>query len=186
MSWTFEEVNERRAEAQAVLDRVKTLRRPLAVHYERIDECTWVERRNNPKPLKTNTMTTSITREEAEQAIALYRTAKTAKQHSESQMAEAERIIEAYGNSHLDQFVEGRLALDSGTLALRAGAAKPLQNGLPMNTSARNELAARLPAAYVRLACDFGKLFGCADKNVRRLLTTQGIEIVREDRIVVL
>ena len=49
-----------------------------------------------------------------------------------------------------------------------------------------NELAARLPAAYVRLACDFGKLFGCADKTVRRLLTTQGIEIVREDRIVVL
>ncbi len=187
MSWLFDDVYEHRAEAQALLARVKQTRRNLKVRYERIDETTWIERNLTPNLLKTTPMNPlSVTRQEAEQAIALYRTAKAAKQESEAQMAEAERIIDAFGRTHLGDFSDGRLELDSGTLALKAGAAKPLKNGRPLPTALRTELAAQLPAAYVRRSCDFAELYSCADKMVRQLLAVNGIEIVREDRFVVL
>lgn len=187
MSWLFEEVYEHRAEALRVLERVKRARRGMALRYERVDEATWIERNLNPKTFNQNKMSENIvTRQEAEQAIAIYRTAKNAKQESEMQMAEAERIIESFGRAHLAEFAEGRLELDSGTLAVKAGAAKPLKNGRPLPTAARIELAAQLPAAYVRRSCDFAGLYGCPDKMVRRLLATLGVEIVREDKFVVL
>lgn len=187
MSWLFEDVYEHRAEAQAVLDRVKKARCKMKVRYERIDESTWIERSRNPESVKTNEMNRNIvSRQEVEQAIAVYRTAKSLKQKFEAQMAEAERTIESFGRMHIDEFSDGRLELDSGTLAVKAGTAKPLREGRPLTTAARTELAALLPESYVRLSCDFVGLYGCSDKMVRRLLAARGIEIVREDRFVVL
>lgn len=187
MSWLFEDAYEHRAEALEVLDRVKKARHGLKVRYDRIDDATWVERNLNPKSFKNDKMSENIvTQQEAEQAIAIYRTAKNAKQEAEGQMAEAERLIESFGLAHLEEFTEGRLELDSGTLAVKAGTAKPIKNGRPLSTTDRGELAAKLPAAYVRRSCDFSALYGCPDKMVRRLLETLGIEIVRQDKFVVL
>ncbi len=187
MSWLFEDTYECRDQAQAVLDRVKKARKNRKVRFERVDDCTWIERCVTPEPFKKKEiMETTVTRQEAEQAIAIYRTAKSAKAEYEAQMAEAERIIESFGRGHLAEFVDGRLELDSGTLAVKAGAAKPVRGGRPLNTAARIELASQLPAAYVRASCDFAELYGCRDKMVRQLLAARGIEIVREDRVVVL
>lgn len=187
MSWLFEDVYEHRDEACAVLSRVKEARRALKVRYERIDDCTWIERNLNPERFKRKeTMEITVTRQEAEQAIAVYRTAKSARAESEAQMAEAERIIEIFGRAHLGEFVDGRLELDSGTLAVKAGVAKPIRAGRPLTTAARAELASLLPPAYVRRSCDFSGLYGCPDKMVRRLLAAQGIEIVRDDKFIVL
>lgn len=187
MSWLFDDVYEYRDQAQAVLDRVKKARSKMKVRYERIDDATWIERDRNLKPIKKKeTMETAVTRQEAEQAIAIYRTARSAKLESEAQMAEAVRLIESFGRAHLDEFTDGRLEMDSGTLAVKAGAAKPLKAGRPLATAARTELASQLPAAYVRPSCDFSELYGCRDKMVRQLLAAQGIEIVREDKFIVL
>lgn len=186
MSWLFDDAYEYRAEARRVLEQVKRSRRSLAVRYERLNETTWIERPLNPKPHTPYHMNPHITYNDVEQAIALYRTAKAAKQQCEAQMAEADRIITAFGQSHLEEFTDGRLELDSGTLALRAGAAKPLKEGHPLSAAARSELAAVLPSAYVRPSCDFTSLYGCRDKVVRQLLAARGIEIVREDKFVVL
>lgn len=187
MSRLFEEHCEQRNKALVVLDRVKKARQGLKVYYERIDDSTWIERCLNPESSKNNKMSeTVVTRMEAEQAIAIYRTAKNEKLNAEAQMMQAERIIEAFGRSHLAEFAEGRLELDSGTLAVKAGTAKPLKNGRPLSTAARSELASLLPEPYVRRSCDFAGLFGCPDKMVRQLLAAHGIEIVREDRFVVL
>lgn len=187
MSWLFDDVYEHRDQAQAVLDRVKKARSKMKFRYERVDESTWIERDRNPKPSKhAKMMETHVTRQEAEQAIAIYRTAKSAKQESEAQMAEAERVIESFGRAHIGEFADGRLELDSGTLAVKAGVAKPIREGRPLTPAARDELAALLPPAYVRPTCDFAELYGCSDKMVRRLLASRGIEIVREDRFIVL
>ncbi|MDE6499587.1 MAG: hypothetical protein K2K83_02635 [Rikenella sp.] len=187
MSWLIDRAYEHRDEAQELLDRVKRDRRGLKVRYERVDDSTWIERTISPNPLKDKQMNIQpVTLQEAEQAIALYRTARNAKQESEAQMAEAERIIEAFGRTHLGDFADGRLELDSGTLAVKAGAAKPIKNGRPLPTAERIELANQLPPAYVRRSCDFAELYGCGDKMVRQLLAAHGVEIVREDRFVVL
>lgn len=187
MSWLFNETYEHRDEAQAVLDRVKKARRRMKVRYERVDDSTWIERCATPKPFKKKEMLeTTVTRQEAEQAIAIYRTAKSVKQEAEAQMAEAERVIESFGRAHIGEFTDGRLELDSGTLAVKAGVAKPLKAGRPLTTECRVELAAHLPAAYVRPSCDFAVLYGCQDKMVRQLLAARGIEIVRDDKFVVL
>lgn len=188
MSRLFDEVYEHRDEARAVLERIKCARRHLPVRYERVDESTWVERQQNPDKLfkKQEIMEPPVTRHDAEQAIAIYRTAKSAKTRYEAQMAEAERIIENFGRTHLSEFVDGRLELDSGTLAVKAGPAKPLKAGRPLTTAARIELASRLPAAYLRSSCDFSELYGCTDKMVRQMLLSRGIEIVRDDKFIVL
>lgn len=187
MSWLFDDTYEHRDEAQAVLGRVKQARSKMEVRYERIDDCTWIERNLTPELFKKKeTMETTVTRQEAEQAIAIYRTAKSAKTEAEAQMDEAERIIESFGRAHLGEFADGRLELDSGTLAVKAGVAKPLKGGRPLTTAARIEFASQLPPAYVRLSCDFSELYGCPDKMVRRLLAAHGIEIVRDDRFIVL
>lgn len=186
MSWLFDDAYEYRAEARRVLEQVKHSRRSLAVRYERLNDTTWIERPLTPKPHTPHTMTPHITHNDVEQAIALYRTAKAAKQQCEAQMAEADRIITAFGKAHLEEFTDGRLELDSGTLVLRAGAAKPLKEGHPLSADARSELAAVLPSTYVRPSCDFTALYGCRDKAVRQLLATRGIEIVREDKFAVL
>ncbi|WP_300727648.1 hypothetical protein [uncultured Rikenella sp.] len=187
MSRKYEDMREHRARAVTVLNRVKESRKGLKIRYERIDEHTWVERSEGTESLKQpHMMQSTVTRQDAEQAIALYRTAKSAKAEYEAVMADAERIINQFGRANLDQFSEGRLELDSGTLALKSGAAKPLKGGRPLTTAARAELAALLPEAYVRLSCDFTELYGCRDKMVRQLLAVRGIEIVRDDKFVVL
>lgn len=187
MSWLFDDACEYREQAQRVLDRVKRTRSGRTVRYERIDDVTWVERDLTPKP-KTieKTMEQTVTRQEAEQAVAIYRTAKSARDEYETQMADAERIVETFGRQHYGEFVDGRLELDSGTLAVRAGVAKPLKAGRPLTTAARAELASELPQAYVRLSCDFAQLYACGDKLVRQLLRARDIEIVREDKFAIL
>ena len=183
----YEDLREHRARAVTVLKRVKEARKGLKIRYERIDEHTWVERSESTESFKRqHIMQTTVTRQEAEQAIAVYRTAKSAKAEYEAVMADAERIINQFGRTHLEEFSDGRLELDSGTLAVKSGAAKPLKGGRPLTTAARAELAALLPEAYVRLSCDFTELYGCRDKMGRQLLVARGIEIVRDDKFVVL
>lgn len=186
MSWLFDDVYEYRAQAQAVLERVKAARRKLKIRIERLDESTWTERNLNPQPFKSPETMQSVTRDAAEQAIALYRTAKSVNLESETQMREAERVIESFGREHLAEFTDGRLILDSGTLAVKAGVPKPLKSGRPLSTAARAELAILLPPAYVRPSCDFVELYGCQDKMVRQLLRSREIEIVRDDKFIIL
>ena len=71
-------------------------------------------------------------------------------------------------------------------IAIKAGAAKPIKEGKALSTAARAELASVLPAAYVKVACDFGVLYDSKDKTVRQILRSRGIEIVREDKFTVI
>ena len=127
-----------------------------------------------------------VSKEQAEAAVQAIKTLKIQAAELAGRIKDAETIVEAYGLEHLGDFTDGRLALDTGIIALKAGTAKPVKEGKPLSTAARAELAAALPAAYVKVACDFGVLFQSQDKAVRQILKARGIEIVREDRFVVL
>lgn len=185
MSWLLEDAYEYRNEAQEVLERVKENRKKLDLQVVQVNQNTWIEKDTRSKPEIPKALQ-PIGKHDVEQAIAIYRSAKAAKQEFEKQMAEAERIVEAFGRKHLSEFVEGRLALDSGTILLRSGAARPVRDGKPLSTAARTELAGLLPPGYVRPSCDFGELFGCRDKTVRQLLRSRNIEIVRDDKFAIL
>ncbi|WP_304708424.1 hypothetical protein [uncultured Rikenella sp.] len=127
-----------------------------------------------------------VTKEQAEAAVQTVRQLKIQASELAGRIKDAEAVVEAYSVEHLGEFADGRLALDAGIIALKAGTAKPVKEGKPLSTAARAELAAALPAAYVKVACDFGVLFQSQDKAVRQILKARGIEIVREDRFVVL
>ena len=123
-----------------------------------------------------------ITTKEVEQAIKAYKEAKAAEAEVKGRIAAAEEVIQAYGVGHIGEFVDGRLAMESGIIALKAGTAKPIKDGKPLSTAARSELASVLPVAYVKTTCDFGVLYGSTDKTVRQLLASRNIQIVREDK----
>ncbi len=48
MSWLFEDTNEYRDEAQAVLDEVKRRRKRIRTRFVRIDPTTWIEQQVSP------------------------------------------------------------------------------------------------------------------------------------------
>lgn len=125
------------------------------------------------------------TRKEAENAIREWKRIKTEMASLHTLLAEQEAVIETYGRDNLDEFIDSKLALDSGTIVLKAGAAKPIKNGKPLSTAARAELAVLLPPAYVKTSPEYANLFGVQDKAVRQLLKNLGIEIVREDKFAV-
>ncbi len=127
-----------------------------------------------------------VTREQAEAAVQTVRTLKIQAAELAGRIKDAEAVVEAYGLEHLGEFADGRLALDAGVVAIKAGTAKPVKEGKPLSTAARAELASVLPPAYVKVACDFGVLFQSQDKAVRQILKARGIEIVREDKFTVL
>lgn len=127
-----------------------------------------------------------VTKEQVEAAVQTVRQLKIQASELAGRIKNAEAIVEAYGLEHLGEFADGRLALDAGIIALKAGTAKPLKEGKPLSTAARAELAAALPPAYVKVACDFGVLFQSQDKAVRQILKARGIEIVREDKFAVI
>lgn len=127
-----------------------------------------------------------VTKEQAEAAVQTVRQLKIQASELAGRIKDAEAVVEAYSVEHLGEFADGRLALDAGIIALKAGTAKPVKEGKALSTAARAELAAALPAAYVKVACDFGVLYDCKDKTVRQLLKVRGIEIVREDKFTVL
>ncbi|WP_297628736.1 hypothetical protein [uncultured Rikenella sp.] len=127
-----------------------------------------------------------VSKEQAEAAVQAIKTLKIQAAELAGRIKDAETIVEAYGLEHLGDFTDGRLALDTGIIALKAGTAKPVKEGKPLSTAARAELAAALPPAYVKMACDFGVLFQSQDKAVRQILKARGIEIVRDDKFTVL
>ena len=127
-----------------------------------------------------------VAKEQAEAAVQAIKTLKCQAAELAGRIKDAETIVEAYGLEHLGDFTDGRLALDTGIIALKAGTAKPVKEGKPLSTAARAELAAALPPAYVKMACDFGVLFQSQDKAVRQILKARGIEIVRDDKFTVL
>ncbi len=127
-----------------------------------------------------------VTKEQAEAAVQTVRQLKIQASELAGRIKDAEAVVEAYGVEHLGEFADGRLAVETGVIAIKAGTAKPVKEGKALSTAARAELAAALPAAYVKVACDFGVLYDCKDKTVRQLLKVRGIEIVREDKFTVL
>lgn len=127
-----------------------------------------------------------ITKEAAEAAITAYLQAKIKEADIKGSIKDAEEIIEAYSRENLESFSDGRMAMDNGIIAIRAGAAKPMKEGKALTTAARSELASALPAAYVKYSCEFSVLYDCTDKTVRQLLKSRGIEIVRDDKFVIL
>lgn len=129
---------------------------------------------------------TKPTKKQVEKAIQEWKCIKVAQGMQASKLAEQEEIIEAYAREHLGDFVDNQLAFESGTIAIKAGAAKPMKNGKPLSTAARAELAVLLPPAYVKQSCEFAALYGVEDKKVREMLKSRGIEIVRDDKYVVL
>ena len=128
----------------------------------------------------------NVSKQEVEKAIRAYKAATIQKAEIEGAIKDAEEVIEAYSLNHIGEFADGRLPMDEGVIAIKAGAAKPLKEGKPLPTVARSELAAALPPAYVKSSCDFTFLFNSQDKTVRQILASRGIEIVREDKFVVL
>lgn len=127
-----------------------------------------------------------ITKEQAEQAITDYRTAKSAKKVHEAIMAEAESIITAYANEHVTEFTDNKLALDSGMLEIKAGPAKAVTiEGKPMSTAARAELAKKLPFNFVNITIDASALYAADNKKVRQILTAAGVRIVKENKIII-
>ncbi|WP_300725872.1 hypothetical protein [uncultured Rikenella sp.] len=127
-----------------------------------------------------------VTKEQVEKAVKTVKDLKIQAAELNGKIKDAEAIVEAYGIEHIADFTDGRLAVDTGVIAIKAGTAKPVKEGKPLSTAARSELAAALPAAYVKVACDFGVLYDCRDKTVRQLLKARGIEIVRDDKFTVL
>ena len=127
-----------------------------------------------------------ITKEQVEQAVKSVKAMKIQAAELSGKIKDAEAIVEAYGLEHLDEFADGRLAVDGGIIAIKAGVAKPMKEGKALSTAARAELASVLPAAYVKVACDFGVLYYSKDKTVRQILKSRGIEIVREDKFAVI
>lgn len=127
-----------------------------------------------------------VTREQAEAAVQTVRQLKIQSAELNGKIKDAESVVEAYSLEHIGEFADGRLALDAGIIAIKAGTAKPVKEGKPLSTAARSELAAALPPAYVKIACDFGVLYDSQDKTVRQILKSRGIEIVREDKFAVL
>lgn len=127
-----------------------------------------------------------ITKEQVEQAVKSVKAMKIQAAELSGKIKDAEAIVEAYGQEHLGEFADGRLAVDGGIIALKAGVAKPMKEGKALSTAARAELASVLPAAYVKVACDFGVLYDSKDKTVRQILKARGIEIVREDKFAVI
>ena len=121
-----------------------------------------------------------------EDAIRNYKEARIKKAEIEGKIKDAEAVIEAYGVNHISEFADGRLPLDGGIIAIKAGVAKPLKEGKPLSTIARTELAGALPPAYVKTTCDFSVLFNSQDKTVRQILAARGIEIVRDDKFTVI
>ena len=127
-----------------------------------------------------------VTKEAAEKAVKTVKDLKIQAAEINGKIKDAEAIVEAYGLEHLSEFADGRLAVDGGIIAIKAGTAKPIKEGKALSTAARAELASVLPAAYVKVACDFGVLYDSKDKTVRQILRSRGIEIVREDKFTVL
>lgn len=127
-----------------------------------------------------------VTKEVAEKAVKTVKDLKIQAAEINGKIKDAEAIVEAYGLEHLSEFADGRLAVDGGIIAIKAGTAKPIKEGKALSTAARAELASVLPAAYVKVACDFGVLYDSKDKTVRQILRSRGIEIVREDKFTVL
>lgn len=127
-----------------------------------------------------------VTKVQVSAAIEALRAAKIEASEIAGRIKDAEAVVEAYGVEHLGDFADGRLAVDGGIIVLKAGTAKPIKEGKALSTAARAELAAALPAAYVKVACDFGVLYDCKDKTVRQILKSRGVEIVRDDKFTVL
>ena len=127
-----------------------------------------------------------VTKEAVEKAVKTVKDLKIQAVELNGKIKDAEAIVEAYGLEHLGEFADGRLAVDGGIIAIKAGTAKPIKEGKALSTAARAELASVLPAAYVKVACDFGVLYDSKDKTVRQILRSRGIEIVREDKFTVL
>ena len=127
-----------------------------------------------------------VTKEAAEKAVKTVKDLKIQAAEINGKIKDAEAIVEAYGLEHLSEFADGRLAVEGGIIAIKAGTAKPIKEGKALSTAARAELASVLPAAYVKVACDFGVLYDSKDKTVRQILRSRGIEIVREDKFTVL
>ena len=127
-----------------------------------------------------------VTKEAVEKAVKTVKDLKIQAAELNGKIKDAEAIVEAYGLEHLGEFADGRLAVDGGIIAIKAGTAKPIKEGKALSTAARAELASVLPAAYVKVACDFGVLYDSKDKTVRQILRSRGIEIVREDKFTVL
>ena len=104
---------------------------------------------------------------------------------SKEQVEEAVRTVKELKIKTAE--LNGRLKdAEAGIIAIKAGTAKPVKEGKPLSTAARSELAAALPPAYVKVACDFGVLYDSQDKVVRQILKARGIEIVREDKFAVI
>lgn len=127
-----------------------------------------------------------VTKEQAEKAVKTVKDLKIQAAELSGKIKDCEAIIEAYGQEHIGEFADGRLAVEGGIIALKAGVAKPMKEGKALSTAARAELASVLPAAYVKVACDFGVLYDSKDKTVRQILRSRGIEIVREDKFTVI
>lgn len=123
----------------------------------------------------------NVTKQQAEQAIKDWTDAKIRADEIKGELEKSTAIITAYGINHIAEFADGRLVMDNGVLAIRSGVAKAVKEGKPLSTAAKAELAAALPVAYVKTACDFAVLFGAQDKTVRQILQSRGIEVVRED-----
>ena len=120
-----------------------------------------------------------VSKEQVEEAVRTVKELKIKAAELNGRLKDAEAVVEAYGLDHMADFSDGRLALE-------AGAAKPVKEGKPLSTAARSELAAALPPAYVKVACDFGVLYDSQDKVVRQILKSRGIDIVREDKFAVI
>lgn len=127
-----------------------------------------------------------ITKEQVESAIVLYQQAKIKEAEIKGKIRDAEAIIEAYGVDNIASFSDGRLAMESGVIAIKAGSAKPIKEGKALSTAARSELASVLPPIYTKISCDFTVLFDCKDKTVRQILKSRGVEIVKEDKFIVM
>ena len=80
----------------------------------------------------------NVSKQEVEKAIRAYKAAKIQKAEIEGAIKDAEEVIEAYSLNHIGEFADGRLPMDEGVIAIKAGAAKPLKEGKPLPTVARS------------------------------------------------
>lgn len=125
-------------------------------------------------------------RVQAEMALANYKDAKRRRDQAEAEMKAAEAKIKAYGRDHVTEFTDNLLTLENGAIGIKAGPAKPVTlDGKALPTATRAELAAKLPAEYVKITLDAAALFASDDKKVRQILNAAGVRIVKEDQFTI-
>lgn len=129
-----------------------------------------------------------ITQERAEEAVANIINLQRKIKELEASKKISEQIIDCYSRERVPEFVDDKLVCGIGIIQIKAGTAKPIdaKTGKSISKTLREKLALLLPSKYVSQTIDSKGLYDCDDKIARQILRSNGINIVRDDKYIVI